>query len=131
MSRNTDPQAENDTTMEQSADATGYDATTEPERSELGEKMRDMFGVVDSGFESYEALDQHIKRTQISAVIGMVVIPLAALMVVGFLYMVGAQQYAMALAIPLLFVAGISMMSTNIGRNQLAKLKQQRDNWTE
>ncbi len=123
-------------TATRTAHAAARDADNDPMPSvdgenatEVGDQLRDMFGMNARGWESYEALDQHIKRNQVNAVIGMIVIPVASLLAVLGLYLVGAERYAMALAIPLLFLAGISMMTANIGRVQLPKLKRIRDNW--
>ncbi len=100
-------------------------------QTEMGDQLRDMFGMDAEQWESYEALDNHIKGIQLTAVIGMVVIPVACLLAVLGVYAVGAERIAMALAMPLLFVAGIAAMAANISRSQLGKLKRLRDSWSE
>ncbi len=112
------------------APAPGGEAEPGSATSETGQKVRALFGLPeDDEWEEYEALHQHIQRLQINAVVGMLVIPGVALLLVAGLYAVGAERYAMALAMPSLFIGGVSLMIGNIGRSQLPRLKRLRDRW--
>lgn len=116
----------------EAADAAAPGGEAEPgsASSETGQKVRALFGLPeDDDWEEYEALHQHIQRLRLNAVVGMLVIPGVALLLVAGLYAVGAERYAMALAMPSLFIGGISLMVGNIGRSQLPRLKRLRDQW--
>lgn len=98
--------------------------------SETGQRVRALFGLPeDDDWEEYEALHQQIQKTRINAALGMLVIPGVAVVLVAGLYAVGAERYAMALAMPSLFIGGVSMMIGNIGRSQIPRLKRLRDQW--
>ncbi len=94
--------------------------------------LRDMFGAAEEpDFDSYEALDAHIRRTETSTRIRMIGIPAGAVILVAGLNLVGAQQIAIALTFPLLFIAGVFMMTANINRYHLKRLKRLRENWAD
>ncbi len=100
--------------------------SSEPESNVLAR----MFGATDENdFNSYEELDAHIKRTESAAMVRLVGAPAAAMVVLLGLHLVGAQQLAIALAFPVLFIVAIFMMTANINRYQARRLKRVRDSW--
>ncbi|MFP4146376.1 MAG: hypothetical protein ACLFSI_01520 [Halorhodospira sp.] len=95
-----------------------------------GLTLREMFGSAkETDFNSYEELDAHIRRTENSTRIRMYGVPAGALLLVLAVNLAGLQQLAVAITFPLLFVAGLFMMTANINRYQLQRLKRMRDNW--
>ncbi len=115
---------------EASTQVGGQGAERRPSRGRIS--LREMFGAAEApDFDSYEALDAHIRRTETSTRIRMIGIPAGAVILVVGLNLVGAQQVAIALTFPLLFIAGVFMMTANINRYHLRRLKRLRENWAD